>query len=106
MVEQHPNRDRPAALSGHQARQVVANRGVELSLASFDLLHDGRGGERLGDAADAVAQVGGYGTAGADIGDARRAAPHLIAVAHFGEYPRHPRAMDLVQGGIQCCGIE
>ena len=101
VVDQHSNGDRVAAFSGHQPRQVVADRRVEPDLTALDLLQDRGGGEGLGDAADAVPHVGRNGTAGADIGDAGGAAPYLVAVAHLGEHSRHPRAMDVVDGGLQ-----
>ena len=50
--------------------------------------------------------VGSNGTAGADISDAGGAAPYLVAVAHLGEHSRHPRAMDIVYGGLQLRGFE
>src|SRR5262249_44556853 len=56
-------------------------------------------------AADTMPHVRSDGTAGADIGDARSAAPYQVAVSHLGEHSRHTCAMHLVYRAIQFGGI-
>jgi hypothetical protein len=94
------------AFSGNQLRQVPADRCVETDLTALDLMQNRGGGEGLGDAADAVSHVGGDGAASVDIGDPGGAAPDLVAVSHLGEQARHPCAVDVFDGCVQCRGIQ
>jgi hypothetical protein len=104
--DQHPHRDGVAAVAGHQVRQVVADRGVESDMALFDLAQHGHGGEGLGDAADAVTHVGGGGGAGVEVGDARGAAEHVVAVADLGERGGDSGPVHRVQGRLDAIGVE
>jgi hypothetical protein len=93
VVEQHPNRDPPAALARHKPWQVVADRRVQPDPPPLDLLQDRGRGERLGDTADPLQHVGPDRTAGPNVGDPGRAARHLAGIAHFRVHTRHPCAM-------------
>jgi hypothetical protein len=106
VVDQHPDRDRGSASSGNQFREVPADRCVETDPTALDQLQDRGGGEGLGDAADAVPQVGGDRATGDDIGDPGGTSPDLVAVAHLGEQARHPGAVDVVKGGVQLRGVQ
>ncbi len=75
VVEQHAHGDRAGELFRQQPRQVVADRVVQVHPPLGDLLENGDGDERLGDAADPVPHLRCGGPFRRDVGDSGRAPP-------------------------------
>lgn len=106
VVEEHAYGHLAAALAGQQLGHVVAGRPVQVDPALRGLLEDGHGGEGLGDAADAVPEVGADLAPGGGVGEAGGAVEALAAVADPGVDAVHAGLLDRVQPGLQPGPVE
>jgi hypothetical protein len=106
VVDQHPNRDLPTTLARHQVRQVIPDRTIQFDLSAFDLLQHSGGGECLGDASDAMVEVGSHRAAAVEIGDACSALPPAVVETDLGGDAGQARFVDGRQRSVQRVGVE